>query len=373
MTTDPLEREIRRAVQAEALACEPPEDLAERTLARARERELSPARRRFGTGATGRVAGGRTSRPVRWGLSGAAALLALVFFFAVGSLFTSGSVLPGGPTAPQLVRPRGTGPETGAAQEQGREASRPVPGLAQPGQTPAEDAPGGLPFEPPAPSGGTPRVARTADVELRVPEGAFGDRWRRANAIAGEHGGFVTRSSAEEVEGKLARGSLTLQVPADKLDAALAGLRQLGTPVELTTSATDVSGQLVDYEARLRAARANEAQLLELLRQARSFSDALAVRPQLQEVRREIETLEAQRASLQGRVDLASVTALLYEREAAPPSPSTGRIAVALRRAGDAATATIAGMIIVAGYLGPLVAVGAAVWLLTRVLRRRLV
>ena len=115
----------------------------------------------------------------------------------------------------------------------------------------------------------------------------------------------------------------------------------------------------------------NEAQLLDLLKQARSAQDNLAIRPRLEDVRREIEMLQAQRASVQGRVDLATVSVALYERGAAPsPGQSDGRLSQAWRRAGDAAVATLAGMVVTAGYAAPLVIVALGVWLAVGAVRR---
>ena len=350
MAPDALEREIRTALQAEASACPVPKDLAERTLARALQ---------AGAPDGGRLPSGRPRlRPLLYAGATAAAVLA---FFVVGSRLTlrddttarapSTGAGPTGPT--QLVEPEGGPTAPSPEPDEGSRPSLPDP------------VPGG----PPAPSG--PLVARMANLEVQVDEGRFSQAWAQAEAVAARFGGDVVTSSAQEVEDRLARGSLTLQVPADRLDAVLQELRRLGTPKRQTASATDVSGQLVDYEARLRAAQASEAQLLELLKQARSVQDNLAVRPRLDEVRREIETLQARRASLQGRVAMASVSAVLYERDAGPSDRSEGRIGQALRRAVDAAGATVAGMVVAAGYLGPVLVVAAGLALLVRTVRRR--
>ena len=347
-TPDALERDIRDALQREAMACPVPADLAERTLTRA----LAPA------GPARRLPGGHTSR--RW-LAGAAAA-ALLAFFVVGNLVTDGL----GPSDTTARAPSLVGPRSGHPQESQGRSSAPAP----------EPDAAAKPFSPSPSAGATapsgPRIARTANLEVQVEEGRFEERWEQAEAVAARFAGFVTDSSAQEVEGRLARGNLTLQVPADRLDAALEELRRLGTPKGFATSATDVSGQLVDYDARLRAAQANEAQLLDLVRQARSVEDNLAIRSRLVEVRREIETLQGQRASLQDRVELATVSTVLYEQGSSPPSPGRqGRLDQAWERAVDGAVATVAGVIVAAGYVGPLLLLGLAVWAVTGTVRRR--
>ncbi len=362
-TADVLEIEIRRALQAEALAVEPPDDLAERSLARA----LDPAA--IAPWGQPRVPAGRM--PLLLALGAVAA--AVVAFFVVGTAVTRLGPVDS-PTG-QLV-----GPESDSVQ--GRSGSSPSgtssSGAPSVAPLPTEDQPttepgsGGTVPDPGPSSLIGPRIARTADLAVQVEKGRFDERWRQAEAVAARFGGFVTGSSAQEVEGRLARGNLTLQVPADKLQGALDELRSLGTAMRLNSTANDVSGQIVDYDARLRVAQANEAALLDLARQARSVEDNLAIRPRLQDARREVETLQARRASLQGRVDLATVTASLYEREAAPSSSRTeGRVGQAWGRAVDAAEATLAGMIITAGYLGPFALLAVAVWALATAVRRR--
>jgi len=364
LTPDALETEIRRALQAEALACEPPDGLTERTLTRALDPTVLVPRGRS------RVNPGRM--PLLLSVGAAAAVI--VAFFIVGTAATRQEPTAERPTV-GLGTGAGTGNDTGTAAGLSTGGTAESSSIARP---PVDDQPttdrdsGGTIPEPGASSLIGPRIARTANLDVRVEKGRFDERWRQAEAVAARFGGFVTASSAQEVEGRLARGNLTLQVPADKLQGALDELRGLGTPVGLNSSATDVSGQIVDYDARLRAAQANEAALLDLARQARSVEDNLALRPRLQDARREIETLQARRASLQGRVDLATVTASLYEKEAAPSIPGPeGRVGQAWGRAGDAASATLAGMIIAAGYLGPFAVLAAGAWALATAVRRR--
>lgn len=350
---DALDTEIRRALESEALASEPPTGLAERTMARALgTRDVSDRRAR--------------SPVVLWAGAAAAAVVA---FLVVGTVTTGTQQSAGRQTVGQ--RP-GTQVAPDSDAEGGPSVGRPPAG-EEPASSPSGSPDFGSPGAEPGPSPLTdPRIARTADLEVRVEKGRFDERWRQAEAVAGKFGGFVTASSAQELEDRLARGSITLQVPADKLDGALGDLRGLGRAVRFSSTATDVSGQIVDYDARLRAAQANEAALLDLTRQARSLEDNLAIRPRLEQARREIETLQARRASLQGRVEMATVTASLFEPDAAPSQPAPeGRIGQAWTRAGDAAAAVVAGMILAAGYLGPPAVLALGLWALSRSLLRR--
>lgn len=353
-----VETEVRRALEAEALAYEPPDDLAERTLAVVGQESRRGSRLR--------------DRPaVRRIAAAAAVTVALATFFGIGARTTgsvSSGLASGGPSAttPPGSVPGGVDPALSRMRPQSSADTAKATSESRPTSSPRGAA---LP-EPNFPL----KVVRTAEVEMRVLKGRFDERWRRADGVAARHGGFVTASSAEQLRGRLARGTLTLRVPAEKLDAVLDDFRALGTPTRLATSANDASGQLVDFDARIRAAQAQEAHVLELLKQAKSLPESLQVTPRLEEVRRQIETLQGQRARLQGQVDLATVTVTLFEPGAAPsasPEPRTG-LARAWTHAVGAAETVLAGAVVVAGYVVPLLGLAFLGWVLARGVRRRL-
>lgn len=435
--SDKIEEEITRALAAEALAYEPPDHLVGETLAAAEEagnpgplarmRGWLESRRLRRRAETPRWAFAGMALAILVGLYG-------VGFMSLrsGQNQTSGDPdtqldarapggipeiqapgrepgtgqdsVTGGQSAPQapsceggncpgMIAPdsaksappgagvdAGGGPDTtvGSAGEGGGVAPGPQ-GQAQrrAGSPPVDSiAPGPVPIPGPAPAPNAaagPGIIRTGEMEVRVRKGRFEDAWARAMNIAGKHGGFVAGSSADQVKGRLSRGTLTVRIPAANLDAAIADFQRLGRLVRLTSSSSDVSGQLVDFDARIRAAQARELQLLELLRQARSVSDSLQVGTALSEVRTEIESLQAQRANLQSQVQLAALTVYVYEPQAAPerPKPLEGRLSTAWDRALDAGSLTLSTIVIGAGFVLPLVVLGLIVWGGLR-LRRRL-
>jgi len=248
-------------------------------------------------------------------------------------------------------------------------AGRASGSTAEQGKMPSQIAP---PVPPGQPGTFPPKVVRNADLEVRVRKGRFSSAWSRANGIAGKHGGFVTNSSTENVRNRLARGTLTARVPADKLDAAVADFRALGTLVRHTSSGNDVSGSIVDLDSRLRALQAQEAQLLELLKQARSVSDTIQVRSRLDSVRLEIESIQGQKQYLQGQVDMATLQASIYDPDAAPESPDgDDGIGDAFNVARRIAMTIFQGLIVSLGLLIPLALIGLVVWGIVSLVRRR--
>ena len=227
-----------------------------------------------------------------------------------------------------------------------------------------------------APSG--PRVVRTADLSVEVGKDRFAGAFDRATSIATSHGGYVT-SSGTGATGDSRRptsGQLTLRVPADRFDDARRALGQLGEVRQEGVRGEDVSGQLVDYEARLRNLRAQEESLQGLLGRASNVGEVMQVQTTLFGVRQQIEQLDAQRAQLDQAAALATIQLSLYEPGAAgvfrpepEPEPATG-LAGSFERAVDGAVAVVGGMIVVLGYATPLAVLGLLGWGVLRLRRR---
>lgn len=182
-------------------------------------------------------------------------------------------------------------------------------------------------------------------------------------AAAQRAGGFVAEADLHRVDSSdrrdLLQGTMTLRIPVDRLDATLATLTELSVSApETTISTEDVTGQLVDLEARLTNLRALEVELRSFLSEAREAAGAtpdtvLAVFERINQVRSEIEQLEAQRSNLSDLVALATLRVDLR--------PATGAGALVpdgwsptgvLRSATRATLATLQGLANVAIWLG---------------------
>ena len=220
---------------------------------------------------------------------------------------------------------------------------------------------------------GAPRVVRTADLRVKVTKGAFGSAFDRVASLAAANGGFVSSSSTATVDDARS-GELTVRVPADRFDAVRLGLGELGEVENQSIRGEDVSGQLVDYGARLTSLQAQETALLTLVNQAKAVGDVLQVQSTLFSVRQQIEQLQAQKANLEQQVSLATIQVSLFEPGAVSPyrpvddEPSLAR---SFERAVDGTVEVVGGMIVVVGYLVPIAVLGLLVWGGSRVFRRR--
>jgi hypothetical protein len=106
----------------------------------------------------------------------------------------------------------------------------------------------------------------------------------------------------------------TLRVPAGKLDALMAELKQFGRVESESQNGEEVTQQYTDLEARLSNARNSERRLSQLLSQRTGkLSDVLDVEKEIERVRGEIERMEAEQKGLTNRIDFATVSVKLAE------------------------------------------------------------
>jgi hypothetical protein len=186
----------------------------------------------------------------------------------------------------------------------------------------AEQAPQGL--APSAVQTG-PMIVRTASLTLMT------DAFDRARAdierVATEHGGQIAALDVSGAPPQPRSLRATLRIPAARLDAALAALRQTGRVEQETLGSGDVTDRYRDLTVRIANSRREEERLVELLAmRTGTLADVLAVEQALGRVRGEIERMESEERATKGRVDLAAITLQLSENYRA--EASLGSIAI---------------------------------------------
>ncbi|NTV47893.1 MAG: DUF4349 domain-containing protein [Chlorobiales bacterium] len=118
----------------------------------------------------------------------------------------------------------------------------------------------------------------------------------KAKVIIGRYLGYVSEShvskEANYGETPYIKGTLTLQIPADKFDDAVSSLKTLGSLKEESISTEDVTKAYFDLETRLRVKRDSEERLRTLLKtRTGDVSQVLEVERELERLTVEIEDL----------------------------------------------------------------------------------
>jgi hypothetical protein len=225
------------------------------------------------------------------------------------------------------------------------------------------------------------KVIRNAELSIEVQSPSAAQS--QVSGLVEKMGGYVASSSREVVGGegekKWTTVSLSLRVPAQRLDEALRELKRLGAGAETEKiGSEDVTDEYIDVGARVANQRHLEQQLVTILAQAGKVDDALKVHQELTAVRTEIDRLEGRQRFLESESAMAKLLLSL-----APLRPVVGfsaaEIAVNVRKAATDSVAVAGGVIIfairAAGVLLPLSVLFAlpalgALWLLRRRQRR---
>src|SRR5207247_303832 len=175
----------------------------------------------------------------------------------------------------------------------------------------------------------------------------------KVRALAVSLGGYV--GDSQSGTGTQA-ATLTLRIPADKFDDALAELHKLpGDVVSEATREQDVTSAIVDLNARLTNLEASEVQYRALLAKAVKVEDILAIQDHLDSVRGQIEELKAQLKEVSQLAALSTLTVTL--------SPGAVQAAADNWDPGKTVTDAVAALVNVAQNVGNGAIWFAIVWL----------
>lgn len=151
------------------------------------------------------------------------------------------------------------------------------------------------------------QVIKTADLSMVVENADTAAD--RITGIADLYRGYVDNVHIYESGEDTKKGSVTIRVPSDSFDQAVEDIKEFAAKVTSERLGTrDVTEQIIDLEARLKTLRSAEAGYRQLLERAGDVEDILKVRERLDDVRSDIERMEAQLESLTRRVDMSTIT-----------------------------------------------------------------
>jgi len=270
-------------------------------------------------------------------------------------LTSATSASPG--VAPSIARTGASGSARTGSVSTGKAASPSTPDLPS-GGTPSASAgapssgaastgasSSGSATAPALPSGAvgqSAKVVANGSVDLTVGDGKLQAAVTTLTALATSAGGFVsssqvqvggpgpapepltstaTPSSVSGSAGSGSSGTVVLRVPEPAFGSTVAQVQKVGHASSVTTSATDVTGQYVDLQARITALEQSRQQYLTIMSQATAIGDILAVQSQLDTVQSEIEQLQGQLDVLDNQTTYATLTVTLTEAGRRPPPP----------------------------------------------------
>jgi hypothetical protein len=148
-------------------------------------------------------------------------------------------------------------------------------------------------------------IIYTADIDVRVRnvDTALQSATKAVQAAGGAL--FQQRSDL----GRQPTIAVIYKVPPSRFDATLEQIGELGRVRNRQVDAADVTGRIVDLDARARATRTSVERLRTLLSESGGVGDLLTVERELATREAQLEALDGQLANLRARVDRATITA----------------------------------------------------------------
>ena len=149
------------------------------------------------------------------------------------------------------------------------------------------------------------------------------------NGLVEQYGAFLESSSvtgnnlldiaAGYTSGRCA--DFTLRVPKEHYSDFTSALDTVGNVTNLTSDAENITAQYSDVETQVKSYDTQEQRLLEIMAQADTVEDLIALESRLSEVRMEKDRLETQLQNWDRQVDYSTVTISLTEVQELTPEP----------------------------------------------------
>lgn len=159
-----------------------------------------------------------------------------------------------------------------------------------------------LTYEEPAPEPyyGGREIIYTAMLTLRTED--IGLTVSQITGLTESFQGYISSMSVGKE-----RANIVVRVPSEDFFNFIEQLSQLGEVKDKSIKSEDVTDRIIELDARLRNAEAEEQRLLEMFKEAQNVTEMLQVEKELNRVREQIEILKAQLQNLQSRIAYSTI------------------------------------------------------------------
>jgi Domain of unknown function (DUF4349) len=219
-------------------------------------------------------------------------------------------------------------------------------------------------------------VISTATVSLSSDDVA--DARFDVQKIVDQMGGEVAEEQTEGGE-DMRRSRLVVRVPSERFNEAVAAFEEVGALESSTRKTEDVTTQVIDTAARIRAQEESLRRVEVLLGRATSIRDIVAIESQLTRRQADLDSLKSQQAFLADQTSLSTIAVHIertkdVEKKEEKDTDETGFLP-GLENGWDALTTFGGGVATVVGAVLPFAVVlallGFPAWLLVRRFGRR--
>jgi Domain of unknown function (DUF4349) len=216
------------------------------------------------------------------------------------------------------------------------------------------------------------KIIRDGRIGIVVADDGFGGAVDQLTLIAERSGGFVLSSTTSNDRS----GTFVLRIPEQRFDRARAAIRDLGTRVRFEeVRGDDVTAEFIDYQARLRILQTRKALLSDLLLDADTTDEILRLSGQVEDVQLRIEQLQGQLRFLNDQVAESTLRVSIQEQSApaaaVQPTVDNPDLSSSFDLAVQGFLRIVGAVIVGLGYLIPITAIAAVVWMAVWFVRRR--
>ncbi len=153
-------------------------------------------------------------------------------------------------------------------------------------------------------SGAQRNVIRDASITVMVEN--LENAERKLKSEIGAVGGYVASESGQDLASEDPVLHLTLKVRESSFETILGSIESLGRRTAKSISATDITEQMLDVEARLQSLKNQEEELKE--------ADARSLNAGFQSIRGQRQALQAQKEALQSQSSMSTIELTLQQK-----------------------------------------------------------
>ncbi len=162
------------------------------------------------------------------------------------------------------------------------------------------------------------KIIRNAQLDLEVD--SYETTQKKIDEIAAAEKGFVAGADTRRLPNGKMQATVTLRIPPDRFEAALARLRELGTVRHQSITSQDVTKTYVDLESRLASKQALVERLKKVLAEAKgSVKELMEVEVQMGKTIEEIESIKGELKYYDNLVGLSTIILKVSEKDLGKP------------------------------------------------------
>ena len=166
------------------------------------------------------------------------------------------------------------------------------------------------------------KIVKTAALNIQT--NSYESFMAGINQKIEQYNGYIAQSQEYNYDNKTNRNaSMTVKIPADKLESFIEELSAMGTLTSKTIGSDDITDSYIDVESRIKALETEQEALLGILEKAENLSDIISLQDRLSQVRADLEALKTQKQSYDEMVAFSEISVSISEVERVIESDDT--------------------------------------------------